>query len=584
MTDEQLDLRAGAGLIAREIRRQALPLGLAMTCAVIWTVARLAIPVLTGETIDRAIDVPGGPKLDLLLALVLAVVAMAAVQGAAAAFRRYFAMSTSYRVETDLRGKLYNRVNRLSFDYYDRTATGQLMSRGSTDLHEIQLLVVLIPINTAFLMMGIGAFFLLVRVHVGLAVLAIGVYPIVTAITVRFFNKLFPATARVQQELGDLTNVVEENIAGARLVRSFGREQHEIERLGTVADQIYDDSMEVARLRTAYAPLFFLLPALGQLAILGYGGWLVTEGRVSIGEFVAFFQFLNMLVWPVQGLGEMVANAQRAATSAARLWNVLREEATVREAPHAQSLPAGAGEVEFDDVWFSYEPNRPVLRELSMRVPAGTAIALVGPTGCGKSTVAQLLPRFYDVEAGTIKIDGVDVRDVKLQELRRSVGLVFEDTFLFSDTIGNNIAYGRLDATDAEIEEAAALAQAAEFIDKLPDGYETVVGEQGFSLSGGQRQRIAIARAVLTQPRVLILDDATSSVDARMEEDIRGALQRVMEGRTTIIISHRLATISLADKVVLLDEGRVADVGTHAELMLSSDRYREVLGQLAVTS
>lgn len=583
MTEEQLDLRAGAGLIAREIRRQARPLSLALLCALIWTIARLAIPVLTGEAIDRAIDVPGGPKLDLLLALALAVAAMAAVQGGAAAFRRYFAMSTSYRVETDLRGELYDRVNRLSFDYYDRTATGQLMSRGSTDLHEIQLLVVLIPINTAFLMMAVGAFFLLLRVHVALAVLAIGIYPLVTALTFRFYNKLFPATARVQQGLGDLTSVVEENIAGARLVRSFGREQHEIERLGRVADQIYDDNMEVARLRTAYTPLFFLLPALGQLVILAYGGWLVLEDEISVGEFVAFFQLLNMLVWPVQGLGEMVASAQRSVTSAARLWNVLREEPTIRQASHARSLPEGNGELRFEGVWFSYEPDRPVLRDLSMRVPAGTAVALVGPTGCGKSTVAQLVPRFYDVDAGSIQIDGVDIRELKLQELRRSIGLVFEDTFLFSDTIGNNIAYGRLNASDEEIREAARLAQATEFIERLPEGYDTVVGEQGYSLSGGQRQRLAIARAVLTQPRVLILDDATSSVDARMEEEIRGALRQVMKGRTTIIISHRLATIALADQVVLLDEGRVLDMGTHTELMLSNERYREVLGQLAVT-
>ncbi len=493
-------------------------------------------------------------------------------------------MRTSYRVEADLRTTLYNRVNRLSFDYYDRTATGQLMSRGSADLHEVQQLVVNIPINVAFLLMSIGAFIALLLVHVALAFLAMAVYPLVTLITVRFFNRLFPATARVQQGLADLAGVVEENIAGARLVRAFGREDHQIAKLRWVADGIYEDNMEVARLRTIYTPLFFLLPGIGQLAILAYGGWLVLQGQMSTGEFVEFFQLLMMLVWPVQGLGETVASGQRAITSAARVWNVLREEPTIRERPNAQPLPEGRGEILFENVNFAYQPGQPVLRDFSLRVPAGTAVALVGPTACGKSTVAQLLPRYYDVDSGSIKIDGVDIRDVRLRDLRQNVGLVFEDTFLFSDTIRNNIAYGRLDAPNEEIDRAARLAKASEFIARTPLGHNTIVGEQGFSLSGGQRQRLAIARAVLMQPRILILDDATSSVDARMEEEIRNALREVMEGRTTLIISHRLSTIALADQVVLIDEGRLVDMGTHTELMLSCPRYGEVLGQVAIAS
>ena len=458
------------------------------------------------------------------------------------------------------------------------------MSRASTDLHEIQQLVVMTPINAAFLLMAIGAFLALLRVHVPLAFASMFVYPVVTLLTIRFFIKLFPATARVQQGLAALTGVVEENIAGARLVRSFGREQHEVDNLAKVADEIYDDNMEVAWLRTVYTPLFFLLPAVGQLVILAYGGWLVLEGNLSVGEFVAFFQLLNMLVWPVQGLGEMVASGQRAITSAARVTNVLKEEPTIREQLHARPLPDGPGELRFENVSFSYQPGRPVLQDFSLHVPTGTAVALVGPTGSGKSTVARLLPRFYDVDSGSITIDGVDIRDVELQDLRQNVGLVFEDTFLFSDTIRNNVAYGRIDATDEEIEWAARHAQATEFVDETPAGYDTVVGEQGFSLSGGQRQRIAIARTILMQPRILILDDATSSVDARMEGEIQETLRRVMEGRTTIIISHRLSTIALADRVVLIDEGRVAAMGEHAELMRSNPRYAEVLGQVAVPS
>ena len=584
MRSEELEPNAGAGLIARGLRAEWPSLAIGMFCALIWSIARLAIPVLTGKTIDVAIDNGDGIHAGQLTAFCIVILVAAGIQGASAATRRYFAFQTSYRVEADLRSALYNRVNRLSFDYHDATSTGQLMSRGSADLHEIQSFLVAIPINLAQILMAVGAFAFMLYVHVQLAAAAIFVYPVAFLVTVRFFRKLYPATARVQQGLGNVAGVVEENVAGARLVRSFGREEYEIQKMQRAADQIYKDNMDVTRLRTIYTPLFSLLPQIGQLVVVAYGGWLVIQGDITTGVFITFLQYLNMLVWPVQMLGEQVAAGQRATTSAARIWNVLREEPTVQERPHARPLPSGAGEVVFGHVDFSYLPGRPVLQDFSLRVPAGMAVALVGPTGCGKSTVARLLPRFYDIDNGAITIDGVDIRELKLHALRRNVGLVFEDTFLFSDSVRNNIAYGRLDASDEDIEHAALLAQAQEFIDQAPAGYDTVVGEQGHSLSGGQRQRIAIARAILMQPRVLILDDATSSVDARMEEEIRSALRSVMEGRTTIIISHRLSTISLADQVVLMEDGRVAAIGRHEDLMANNAAYGEVLGQLAMAT
>jgi ATP-binding cassette subfamily B protein len=577
LSDEHLDLRAGRDLVLRQLRVQWLSLLVAFSAGLSWGLVRLVVPVITGLTIDRAIV-----KEDhgLLVRLVVLLVVVVAFQAVFAGMRRYWAMRTSYRIEADLRMELYNRVNRLSFDYHDRTATGQLMSRGSADLHEVQAFLVNIPINSAYLLMAVGSFFFLLRVNLTLAFLAMAVYPLVTWLSVRFFSRLEPGTERIQVGLASLASVVEESIAGARLVRAFGREQHEIGRLQTVADDVHRDSMEVVRLRTVYGPLFYFLPGIGQLVILGYGGWLALHGHMSTGELVSSLQFLNMLVWPVQSLGEMIASGQRALVSSARVWNVLKEEPTITEAPHAKHLPAGGGEITFSGVTFAYQDNRPVLENFTLDVPAGASVALVGATGSGKSTVARLLPRFYEPKSGVVRIDGADVRELRLKDLRRSIGIVFEDTFLFSDTVRNNIAYGRIDATDEQIEKAARLAHAHEFISGLADGYDTIVGEQGFSLSGGQRQRIAIARAILMEPRILILDDATSSVDARMEEEIRSALREVMQGRTTVIISHRLSTISLADQVVLVDEGRVEAVGTHADLIRNSRRYREVLGQL----
>lgn len=577
MATEQLDLRAGRNLILRQLRAQWAYLLIALFAGLSWGLMRVVIPIVTGATIDRAI-IPHDSGLLLTLAATLA--GLAAMQAIFAGTRRYWAMRISYRVETDLRTELYNRVNRLSFDYHDRTATGQLMSRGSADLHEVQGFLVNIPINMAYLLMAIGAFVMLMRTDVTLAFVAMAVYPVVTVLSVRFFQKLAPGTEHVQQGLASLASVVEENIAGVRLVRAFGREKHEIGKLSKVADEIHEASMGVARLRTWYTPLFQWLPGIGQLAVLAYGGWLAIDGKMSPGDLVRSLQYLTMLVWPVQSLGDMVASGQRALISSARVWNVLKEEPTVRERPHAKTLAAGRGRITFEDVTFGYQPAQPVLDGFTLDVPEGRSIALVGSTGSGKSTVARLLPRFYDTNRGRILIDGHDIRDVRLRDLRRDIGIVFEDTFLFSDSIRNNIAYGRLDADDAAIERAARLAHAADFIEELPEGYETIVGEQGFSLSGGQRQRIAIARAILTEPRILILDDATSSVDARMEEEIRTALKEVMAGRTTVIISHRLSTISLADQVVLVDGGKVADTGTHLQLVKSCRRYNEVLGQM----
>ncbi len=382
----------------------------------------------------------------------------------------------------------------------------------------------------------------------------------------------------VQRESAALAEVVEESVAGVRVVKGFGAETTQAGRLQDAAADLYDESMETARIRARYLPLLDALPNVGLVLVLLYGGHLVIDGGLSLGQLVAFNAYVVLLIWPLRMLGSIVAQAQRASASAARVDEVLVADPAIVAPTHPVALPGHGGRVEFVGVHFTYPgTTTPVFTELDLTIEAGESVALVGATGSGKSTVAKLIPRFYDVDTGRVTLDGVDVRDAALPEVRRAVGIVFEDTFLFSDTIAANIAFADPNATHAEIERAAQLSGAHEFVLELTDQYDTEIGERGFSLSGGQRQRIAIARAILADPRVLILDDATSAVDPTKEHEIRDALGEVMRGRTTIVIAHRPGTIALADRVVLLDEGRVAATGTHQELLATNDRYRAVL-------
>jgi ATP-binding cassette subfamily B protein len=385
----------------------------------------------------------------------------------------------------------------------------------------------------------------------------------------------------LQQELAGVATSVEETVTGIRVVKGFGAEQLQSQRMKDTAERVLDRALYAGVVRAGFMPLLDFIPQLGIFAILLYGGHLVIDGHLDLGAFVAFLLFVNMLIFPLRMTGQLVAQGQRAVASAQRVEEILSTEPAIVDKPNALPMPAGNGEVRFDHVSFGYSPEaeRPVLEDLNLTIQPGEAVAIVGPTGCGKTTVARLLPRFYEVTRGSITIDGVDVRDVKLAQLRTSIGIVFEDTFLFGDSVAANIAFADPSAPQERIEAAAALAGAHDFISDLPDGYATEIGERGFSLSGGQRQRIALARAILADPRVLILDDATSSVDPTKEHEIRDALKTVMAGRTTIVIAHRPATIALADRVVLLDEGKIVAEGTHTQLLAENERYRQVLAQ-----
>ena len=542
----------------------------------VWTGARVAVPALTGRAIDEGI-VPG--NFDVALEWTAIILAVGVVQAICTGLRRYSAFRLAYRVETDLRMRLVAHLQRLHFAFHDHAQTGQLMANANTDIQQIQQVVLLIPLTIASVLTMIAVVIVLVLTSPLLALFALAALPFLNIAAAQFTRRMYPVGLSLQQELADLSGVVEESVSGVRVVKGFGAERLQEQRLASEADDVFDRSIDQARLRANFLPLIDLLPTIGLVGILWYGGHQVLAGNLSVGTIVEANFYVLMLIWPLRMVGMLLGQLSRAAASAGRINTVLATDPEIEDRHGAGSLPEGPGRVQFEAVTFGYGRVRPVLDGLDLDIRGGQAIALVGATASGKTTVARLIPRFYDVTAGTVRIDGADVRETRLEEVRRAVGIVFEDTFLFSDSVRSNIAFADPTASNEQVVRAARLAGADEFVRDLPDGYDTIVGEHGYSLSGGQRQRIAIARAVLADPRVLILDDATSSVDPSKEHEIRSALREVMHGRTTIIIAHRPATIALADRVVLLADGRVVADGTHDELLATNARYREVLAR-----
>ncbi len=571
--------RKGWGLIVREAKRRRRGIAIGVVVGLLWTAAKVS----TGVIIQRAID--QGIEGDDMTALRNWAITLGCVAVASALFtgvRRYMAFREARAVEANLRDRLFAHMQRLHFAYHDEVQTGQLMSRANTDLQQIQAFVVMIPLTISNGMTVLAVTVILATIDPVLTLLALGSLPFMNVLATRFSRRLHPHVMGIQRESAELAAVVEESVAGVRVVKGLGAERVQADRLSAEADDVYRESMAAAMTRARFLPGLELLPNIGLIAVLGYGGHQVLNGNLTLGSLVAFNVYIAMLVWPLRMLGMIVAQSQRATASADRVDEVLTTEPEVADASHPCPLPEGGGEVRFTGVRFSYGRPDPVLDGFDLTVAPGESVALVGQTGSGKTTVARLMPRFYDVEAGAITIDGVDVRDLRLRELRRSIGIVFEDTFLFSDSIAANIAFADPGASADAIERAARLAGAHEFVSALPEGYATRIGERGYSLSGGQRQRIAIARAILADPRVLILDDATSAVDPTKEHEIRDALTEVMTGRTTIVIAHRPATIALADRVVLIDDGRVVAEGTHQSLLGTSARYRQVLASAAL--
>jgi ABC-type multidrug transport system fused ATPase/permease subunit len=537
-------------------------------------VSGLAIPYLTGQVIDAA---DGGQSRRRILLLAALIVAAGAIKGGLMFFRRWLAGRLSLAVEYDLRNRMYAHLQRLSYRFFDRHQTGQLMSRATVDLQAVRFFLGYGLIF--FAQHLITVVFVLVAITLidwQLTLVALAITPVLVVLAYRYSRVSHPILKDIQQRVADVTTQAEENVVGVRVVKAFAQEEREIERFRAGSERVFRQAIRAARLQAAYVPLLSALPGLAIAGVILVGGFRVVGGGLSLGDFFAVNAYLLLLVMPLRMIGMWVGQYQRAMASGERIFEVLDEERDVVERPGARPLPEGPGAVVFEAVRFGYDAQRPVLDGIDLDIPPGRTVALIGPTGCGKTTLTALIPRFYDVDAGRVRLDGLDVRDATLDSLRGAIGIVGQDTFLFSTTVAENIAYGTPDATPEQIVEAAMRAQAHDFISDLPDGYDTVVGERGLTLSGGQRQRVAIARALLMNPRVLILDDATASVDASTEARIKLALREVMKGRTTIIIAHRLSTISLAEEVVVLDRGRIVARGAHAVLLDRSPVYQEI--------
>jgi len=534
--------------------------------------AGVLIPYLVGRTVDQIRE--GETN---LWPVAGAIAGAGLLRLAFSVARRLVAGRVSLGVEFDLRNRMYAHLQSLELGFFDSQQTGQLMSRSTVDLQSVRFFLGygLIFILQSALTILIAAAVML-AVNPGLAAIALAPVPFVVVIATRYGRLNRPATQEVQQRIAELTAEAEENVSGVRVVKAFAQESRQLARFRNAVQRVFDQSMVSTRLRAFYNPFIGFLPQLGLATLLLVGGRQAINGSITIGEFVAFYGYVVMLTSPMRMLGIALGMAQRAVASGARVFEILDRAPQMTVPAGAPPLPEGRGAVRFDHVTFAYDDGEPVLHEVSFEVVAGRTVALVGATGSGKTTLASLVPRLYDPVEGRVLIDGADVASVELASLRREIALVSDDAFLFSATLRENIAYARPGATDDEVLDAAARAGLAEFVDMLPDGYDTRVGERGLTLSGGQRQRVAIARALVANPRILILDDATSSVDATTESRIKEALREVMEGRTTFVIAHRLSTISLADEIVVLESGRLAARGTHAELLESSPLYREI--------
>lgn len=537
--------------------------------------AAMGMTVLIPWLIGRAVNaIESGDRPDLL-PLALAMVVAGILRLGLTVVRRLVAGKVSLAVEFDLRQRFYAHLQRLELGFFDSQQTGQLMSRATVDLQSIRFFL---GYGLIFITQNLLTIFLVSVVMIAmkpwLALIALAPAPLIVFAASRYNRVSRPALQEVQQRLAELTAEAEENVSGIRIVKAFAREEHQLRRFRRAVERVFDQSIYSTRLQAFFSPLIGLLPQLGIALVLLIGGRQVIAGNLSLGDFTAFYTYLVILAAPMRMLGITLGMAQRAIASGNRLFEILDREPQIESPAGAPPLPPGEGRVQLQGVTLRYDAE--ALTDVDLEVEAGRTVALVGPSGSGKTSLVALIARLYDPSEGSVLVDGADVRTVDVGSLRSEIAFVADDSFLFTASVTENIAYARPGASREEVEAAARRAQADEFIRDLPAGYETVVGERGLTLSGGQRQRVTIARALLADPRILILDDATSSVDATTEAAIKAGLREAMVGRTTFVIAHRLSTVSLADEVVVVDAGRIVDRGTHEELLEGCGFYREI--------
>jgi ATP-binding cassette subfamily B protein len=540
--------------------------------------AAMGMTVLIPWLVGRAVNAIKDGDQPELLPLALAIVGASILRLGFTVVRRLVAGKVSLGVEFDLRQTFYQHLQRLELGFFDGQQTGQLMSRATVDLQAIRFFLgyglIFITQNLLTIVLASAV---MIAIDPLLALISLVPAPFIVYTASRYNRVSRPALQEVQQRIGELTAEAEENVSGIRIVKAFAREEHQLQRFQRAIARVFDQSIYSTKLQAFFSPLIGLLPQLGIALILLVGGRAVIDGSLSLGDFTAFYTYLVMLAGPMRMLGVAMGMAQRAIAAGNRMFEIIDREPAIQSPPGAPALPAGGGAVSLRGVTLAYPGGgKAALREVDLEVEAGRTIALVGPSGAGKTSLVALIARLYDPDSGTVEVDGTDVRMVDLDSLRAEIAFVADDSFLFTASVAENIAYAHADASLEDVERAARLAQADSFIHELPNGYETRVGERGLTLSGGQRQRVAIARAILADPRILILDDATSSVDATTEAAIKTGLREAMRGRTTFIIAHRLSTVALADEIVVLDGGRIVDRGTHEELMEGCGFYREI--------
>ena len=547
-------------------------LEIALGGALVGSAAQAVVPLVERQIVDNVIlhhRSPLAPWLALLVGL-------GVVTFAAAYLRRYRGGRVALDIQYDLRNAMYEHLHKLDFAQHDQMPTGQLVGRANSDSTLVQGLLSFFPIMSGNILLLLVSLAIMLVLSPLLALVSLVVTPTLLVVAYRMRTQMFPATWDGQQKEGDIAQIVDEDVSGVRVVKAFGQEERELGRIVTASKTLYGSHLRAVRLQARYQPLLQAIPTLGQVAVLALGGWLALDHRITIGTFLAFSTYLAQLVSPARMLAGILTTAQQARAGIERIFELLDLRPAITDGPAASELPPLRGEITFDHVDFTYSDGGEALRDFDLHIAPGEIVALVGPSGSGKSTVLALVSRFYDVSAGSVRLDGHDVRGVTRASLRRQVGVVFDDSFLFSASVLSNIAFGRPDASVDEVESAARAAGAHEFIERLPEGYETVVGERGLTLSGGQRQRIALARALLGDPEILLLDDATSAVDATVEQAIHAALRTIMHDRTTLLVAHRRSTLHLADRIVVVDAGRVVDHGTDAELLERCPLYRSI--------